>query len=113
VASDPLVVEPYFGDLENRPAEGDEGAGLAGPGPYSVIITPDPIHKTNQSGGEPYYIPFPDPAVDAPLRGEADYGTFVAYLRTCFRWGGFPGLRAAAKPPGEELARLAQGLLPL
>ena len=78
-----------------------------------MIIAPDPIHKTNQSGGEPYSIEFPNPAVDAPLWGEEDYGTFVEYLRTCFRWGGFPGLRTAAKPPAEELAHLTQGLLPL
>jgi hypothetical protein len=55
----------------------------------------------------------PDPAVDAPLDGDEDYGTFVEYLRTCFRWGGFPGLRSSAKPPREELAFLTQGLLPL
>jgi hypothetical protein len=113
VDSDPLVVEPYFGDLEDHLEVGDEDAGQAEPGSSSVIIAPDPIHKTNQSGGEPYSIEFPDPAVDAPLRGDEDYGTFVEYLRTCFRWGGFPGLRSAAKPPAEELAHLTQGLLPL
>jgi hypothetical protein len=45
--------------------------------------------------------------------GEEDYGTFIQYLRTSLRWGGFPGLRASAKPPREELAYLTQGLSPL
>jgi hypothetical protein len=118
VESDPLVVELYFGDLEENTEDGepDEDAGETGPeesGPYDVIIAPDSTHKTHQSGGSPYCITFPDPAVDARLQGEEDYGTFIAYLRTCFRWGGFPGLRASAKPPREELAYLTQGLLPL
>jgi hypothetical protein len=113
VDSDPLVVEPYFGDLEDCLEEGNEDVAQAEPGPHSVLIAPDPIHKTNQSGGEPYSIQFPEPAADARLWGEEDYGTFVAYLRACFRWGGFPGLRTAAKPPGDELAYLTQGLLPL
>jgi hypothetical protein len=113
VDSDPLVVEPYFLDLEDGLEEGDEDAGLAEPGSHSVLIAPDPIHKTNQSGGEPYAIDFPDPAVDALLRGEEDYGTFVEYLRICFRWGGFPGLRTAANQPRDELAHLTEGLLPL
>jgi hypothetical protein len=118
VESDPLVVEPYFGDLEENTEDGehDEDAGETGPeesGPYNVIIAPDATHKTHQSGGSPYCISFPDPAVDARLQGDEDYGTFVEYLRTCFRWGGFPGLRASAKPPREELAYLTQGLSPL
>jgi hypothetical protein len=111
VDSDPLVVEPYFGDLEDNldEDESDDDAGES----HAVIIAPDPVHKTNQSGGEPYCIRFPDPAVDAPLRGEEDYGTFVEYLRTCFHWGGFPGLRTLATPPREELAYLTEGLSPL
>src|SRR5262249_35588434 len=68
--SDPLVVEPYFGDLE----EDQDGDGADES--HAVLIAPDPIHKTNQSGGEPYCIHFPDPAIDAPLWGEEDYGMF-------------------------------------
>jgi hypothetical protein len=78
-----------------------------------VIIAPDSIQKTNQSGGRPYTIRFPDLAVDAPLKGDEGYGTFIEYLRACFSWGGFPGLRTSAKPPREELAYLTQGLSPL
>lgn len=117
VDSDPLVVEPYFGDLEDEiDASDDQGADeteMTEAGPYDVLIAPDPVHKTNHSGGTPYSICFPDPAIDALLQGEEDYGTFIEYLRTCFRWGGFPGLRASANPPREELAYLTQGLMPL
>ena len=114
IESDPLVVEPYFGDLEDAMNEGEDGGEEEeGEGLYSVIIAPDSTHKTNQSGGSPYCIEIPNPAVDAPLDGDEDYGTFVEYLRTCFRWGGFPGLRSSAKTPREELAFLTQGLLPL
>jgi hypothetical protein len=110
--SDPLVVEPYFGDLEDElDDEADNGADDSGP--YDVIIAPDPVHKTNQSGGSPYCISFPDPAIDARLEGEEDYGTFIEYLRACFRWGGFPGLRSFPNPPRDELAYLTQGLAPL
>jgi hypothetical protein len=113
VDSDPLVVEPYFQDLEDD-MDDDEDAGEAGTEEYDVIIAPDAVQKTGQSGGGPYLISFPNPAVDAVLEetGE-DYGTFIEYLRTCFRWGGFPGLRASAKPPREELDFLTQGLAPL
>jgi hypothetical protein len=118
VDSDPLVVEPYFGDLEDEMDGGEEDedaddAGVEGPDSLEVWIAPDPVHKTNHSGGQPYSMSFPDPAVDAPLLGEEDYGTFVEYLRICFRWGGFPGLRASTKPPREELAYLTQGLTAL
>jgi hypothetical protein len=106
--SDPLVVEPYFKDLEEEDSEDADEAG-----PFDVWIAPDPVHKTGQSGGEPYSIGFPDPAVDARLLGEENYGTFIEYLRVCFRWGGFPGLRASANPPREELEYLTQGLTPL
>jgi hypothetical protein len=116
VDSDPLVVEPYFGDLEDDLANGgdDEDETVTDASdPYSVIIAPDPVHKTGHSGGSPYSIDFPNTAVDARLEGEEDYGTFVEYLRVCFRWGGFPGLRASATPPREELAFLTQGLAAL
>ncbi len=38
---------------------------------------------------------------------------FVEYLRTCFRWAGFPGLAQAPKPPLDEIAILTRSLLPL
>jgi hypothetical protein len=118
VDSDPLVVEPYFADDEDEMDDSDDDepggeVGTDGPARHEALIAPDPIHKTGHSGGGPYTIRFPDASVDALLRGDEAYGTFVEYLRICFRWGGFPGLRAAAKPPREELAYLTEGLSPL
>jgi hypothetical protein len=113
VESDPLVVEPYFQDLEEELEQGEDESGQEDSGSFQAIIAPDATHKTNHSGGSPYCIRFPDAAVDAPLEGDENYGTFVEYLRIAFRWGGFPGLRASAKPPREELAYLTQGLSPL
>jgi hypothetical protein len=109
--SDPLVVEPYFGDLEDI-SEDDDGE-LAESSPYNVMIAPDIVQKTNHSGGEPYMISFPNPAIDAPFEAEDDKLTFIEYLRLSFRWGGFPGLRTSANPPREELAYLTEGLSPL
>jgi hypothetical protein len=108
VESDPLVVEPYFMDLEDAQDDDEDDADS-----HTVIIAPDSTHKTNHSGGSPYAIDIPNSAADAPLDGDENYGTFVEYLRTCFRWGGFPGLRASKNPPREELAFLTQGLLSL
>jgi hypothetical protein len=109
--SDPLVVEPYFGDLEDD-SEGD-ATEFAESGPCGVMIAPDIVQKTNHSGGEPYMISIPNPAIDAPFEAEDTRLTFVEYLRLSFRWGGFSGLRAAANPPREELAYLTEGLSPL
>ena len=115
--TDPLVIEPYFGELEDDlDGEGEEDAGeeaMDESGPHDVIIAPDPTHKTGHSGGSPYCMSVPDAAIDAPLDGEENYGTFVEYLRLSFRWGGFPGLRVAKQPPREELAFLTEGLSPL
>jgi hypothetical protein len=113
VDSDPLVVEPYFQDQEEDMEGDDDMEGADQTGPFEAMIAPDPIHKTNHIGGDPYCIQFPDPAIDATLRGDEDYGTFVEYLRICFRWGGFPGLRTAVTPPREELDYLINGLSPL
>lgn len=117
VDSDPLVVEPYFGEMEEGMEECNDmnaaNEGMEGAGQFEAIIAPDAVHKTNHSGGSPYSMRFPDVAIDSHLDGDDDYGTFVEYLRTCFRWGGFPGLRASANPPREELAYLTQGLAPL
>jgi hypothetical protein len=109
VDSDPLVVEPLFGDEDDF----EESDGKVGASALAAIIAPDAVHKTNHSGGEPYSLRFPDEAIGAHLDGDCDYGTFVEYLRVAFRWGGFPGLRASANPPREELAYLTQGLVPL
>ncbi len=60
-----------------------------------------------------YAISLPDPAADAPLKGERHGVSFVEYLRIVFRWGGFPGWEQQEKRPEEELGFLTDGLLPI
>lgn len=115
-ASDPLVVwAPWeddlaayheLGDPDDPGALDDEGW----TGRYAMEIAPDACHKANTSGGGPYHVIFPDPAADAPVQ-ELYAPSLVAYLRECFRWGGFPGLADVAEPPMEEVERLREGLL--
>lgn len=84
-------------------------------------IAPDSMHKANFSGGGPMRITLPDPAADAPLVSDDWNGMyFVSYLRECFRWGGFPGLRNDRSTPWHDpaesfgvVAWLKDGLLPL
>ncbi|MGZ5874863.1 MAG: hypothetical protein ACXWKP_22405 [Bradyrhizobium sp.] len=60
-----------------------------------------------------YEITLPNPAADAPLKGERHGATFVEYLRIVFRWGGFPGWERQEKRPDEQLKFLTDGLLPI
>jgi hypothetical protein len=60
-----------------------------------------------------YGITLPNPAADAPLKGERHGVTLVEYLRVVFRWGGFPGWDQHEKRPEELLKFLSEGLLPI
>jgi hypothetical protein len=118
--TDPLVIAP-FPDVPYPfyidYAEDDEDE-ITGP-PYGISLAPDAALKANHSGGGALEILFPNPAIDAPLISEDWDGLpFVSYLRTCFRWGGFPGM--ARRLPGQsydpenaraELAFLTKDLL--
>jgi len=68
-------------------------------GPLTVDLAPDQLHKANISGGPPYGITVPNAAADAVLENEAHGLPFVAYLRWCFRWGGFPLLEQLPLDP--------------
>lgn len=78
-----------------------------------IEIAPDEYFKCGVSGGGVYVIRLPNSAADASLEREWHHTTFVNYLRTCFRWGGFPGLETKRCPPLKELAYLTEGLEPL
>ncbi len=112
---DPLVVfsvELAVQEYQDwRQWHDDEGAAAAGP--FAITVAPDLYQKANAGGGDPYQIGLPNAAADAPLAREWHATTFVSYLRTCFRWGGFPGLARAERPPHEHLAYLTENLLPL
>jgi hypothetical protein len=60
-----------------------------------------------------YTMALPDAGADAALDGEPHQTSFVGYLRTAFRWGGFPGWERHDKRPEKELQFLAEGLLPI
>jgi hypothetical protein len=86
------------------------------PPPYGIDIGLSAINKANHSGSGSVQMVLPNPSFDAPLIDWDHYwmGTFfIPYLRVCFEWGGFPGLRALAETvrPTDELDFLTQGLL--
>jgi hypothetical protein len=111
---DPLCIWPLDAVIamagppaaEPDPADRDSGKGY-------LPLTPDPEGKYLISGGGPIGIDVPNAAADAEF---VDLLPFVEYLRVCFRWGGFPGLRDYLGPMdaiGEDLHRLRRDLLPL
>jgi hypothetical protein len=92
--------------------------------PFRFELAPDYYHKANISGGPAYGIA-PGSGMDAPFLEEWNHGTFVEYLRICFKWGGFPGFGAewetakaheealTGEPFASHLAILTEGLSPL
>ena len=54
-----------------------------------------------------------DPSADVELRNLWRPITFVAYLRSAFEWGGFPGWERDPSPPRDLIAQLTEGLLPI
>jgi hypothetical protein len=114
--SDPLVVDPIDMALEEYSIWREECRkyGSEAMGPYQAPLAPDYYHKTDIASAPHravvvYRIVLPNPAADAPVRDEPHQTTFVNYLRTCFRWGGFPGFEYAEERPA-ELAHLVRGL---
>lgn len=107
VLADPLMVYGVDGALGWLGSMDFEDDGMA------IAIAPDDLHKANISGGGPYLLPVPSAGADTRLQDSPyDELTFVDYLRLAFRWGGFPGWRAAKGAPPAEVARLREGLLP-
>lgn len=117
--TDPLVVDPLELALEHYREwrEDVREYGQEEAGPYQLPIAPDSYHKALQAQEIPrtvqvYQIVLPSASADALIGEEPHHTTFVDYLRTCFRWGGLPGLeRITARPT--ELAYLTRDLLPL
>jgi hypothetical protein len=84
---DPLVVDPPEGALawiDDGYQEDDR---------LFAALAPDDLHKDNVSGGDPYGLLLPQPAVDFIFENEPHGVHFVEYLRLAIlKWGGFPGL---------------------
>jgi hypothetical protein len=85
-------------------------SGWRGDSDPAITIAPDDLHKSNTSGGPPYEIAVPDLNADGRLLNERHDLYFVDYLRTAFRFGGFPGYDGIDPVP-EDLTVLKQGLL--
>ncbi len=131
---DPLLIETSVGDEDGAPPlpfyisraasfeEMDQMEANPSP-PYGLEFGADPITKANESGSGPIFVMVPNPCFDAPILDSAEWGGtfFVPYLRACFMWGGFPGLRGGWYPgqtwaPSDsksEVEYLTVGLLPL
>jgi hypothetical protein len=102
---DPLVV--YGVEDALSAAEGSEEDESS-----AVVIAPDNLHKADASGGDPYEIAVPDLRADGELLNERHHLFFVAYLRLCFRLGGFPGYEGMDRNVPPELEMLARDLTP-
>jgi len=114
---DPLVVDPLKFALEEEVAWEESVAeyGSEEMAPYAVPIAPDEYHKAEVKGAPQnkvaiYAIAMPSATADAILGEEPHHTTFVNYLRTCFRWGGFPGFEHVQRRPKKELAYLTKDL---
>jgi hypothetical protein len=116
-ASDPLVVEIDESGIEAQLEEREEYPELEET-PLILEFAPDSLHKCNTSGGAPNAFELPQRGFDGVIISEDEWDGiyFIPYLRLCFTWGGFPGLRhevQAAQNAAEELAFLTSGLVPL
>lgn len=80
---------------------------------FELELAPDEWFKYGVSGSGPYVIRIPNQTADAIVEYEWHDTTFVNYLRTCFRWAGFPGLECKSRRPESELAFLTRDLLPI
>lgn len=76
-------------------------------------VSPDRYFKYGYSGGGSYFISVPLDLADGQLEHEWGGSTFVAYLRRCCRWAGFPGLEREPDAPLADIALLQEGFLPL
>jgi hypothetical protein len=98
------VLDEYEEWLEFCCEDGDEETAADA---FAISLAPDSLHKDNVSGGEPYSIAIPNPAIDAVVLKERHHTTLVEYLRICMAQGGFSG-------PGElpvPIEELTRGLL--
>jgi hypothetical protein len=130
---DPLVVWTPAGQHQglvsfylNQTGSDEEEAEMEAemPPPYRLEIGLSAINKAGQSGGGGVDMLVPNAAFDAPLIDSDDYWTgtwFVPYIRACFKWGGFPGLKGDWFPGQHwdpeyskaEIDFLTKDLLPL
>ena len=89
---DPLMVD-FDADyiIETFRDQVEQGVHRLGE-PFALDFSPDDLHKAEISGGPPYAIEAPNPAVDGIVLWEIHQTTFVNYLRTVTQHAGLGGL---------------------
>jgi len=95
------------------PEEEKDAAEIAYFSQARLEIMLDVDTKLGDSGLGAYEVLVPSVAADAPLLGHPQRLSFVTYVRTSCRWGGFPGLEFEHTRPEEMVRDLTTGLLPL
>jgi hypothetical protein len=122
--ADPLVVRPAAEIVMGVPIPGDDTEVSVAEimeelerarenGKKVLTISESDRSKAGLQGGKQCKIWLPDPSADVELRNLWRPITFVAYLRSAFEWGGFPGWERDPSPPRDLIARLTEGLLPI
>ena len=109
---DPLVVLPLD---EKRLESLKQWSTKSTGGAYWLPVAEDEYGKYLDGAQEFYQVALPSPAIDVTLTGLPYMGepTFVAYLSTCFQWGGFPGWARLERHPENDLMTLTKDLLPI
>lgn len=110
VLADPLVLPAATWVLQAL-KEWDEDDWIQPKRPFELEFAPDELHKANISGSTHDLI-LPSHDVDPILSGiQGREGvTLVEYLRSSFKWGGFPGFEFMATSP-ELISGLSKELL--
>jgi len=122
--ADPLVVRPAAEIIMGVPIPGDDTEVSVAEmreelerarenGKTVLTISESDRSKAGLQGGKQCKVWLPDPSADVELRNLWRPITFVAYLRSAFEWGGFPGWERDPSPPRDVIAELTEGLLPI
>lgn len=106
---DPLFIYPIDVVIEMVHQQKESGAWLLFP---SLALSPDCYYKYGLSGTGSYSIPLPCLCFDTQITLESSSTTFIDYLRSCFQWGGFPGLAYKKQLSDEMLHFLTKDLMP-
>lgn len=110
--SDPIVVYPVS-SIKYSYSEWEEERKFhnSDVSKFRFPISPDYYHKDNISGGEPYQIEVPNTSVDGSVLIGDSYMPFVSYLRCCFKFSGFYGLRQNQFDLPTEILNIGKNLL--